>query len=95
MQSPTFVLVREYHGRYPLYHADLFRLETPQQLAEIGFDEFLDGRGVTAIEWARKIPDYLPESYLEVIVHVESESHRRLECVAHGQSYAALLEKLS
>jgi tRNA threonylcarbamoyladenosine biosynthesis protein TsaE len=59
--SPTFTLIHEYPGgRLPLFHFDLYRLETEDELLRIGFDDYLDAGGVLAIEWADKFPDLLP-----------------------------------
>jgi tRNA threonylcarbamoyladenosine biosynthesis protein TsaE len=59
--SPTFTLIHEYTGgRFPLYHIDCYRLETPEELLAIGLDEYLDGRGIVVIEWADKFPDLIP-----------------------------------
>ena len=59
--SPTFTLIHEYGGgRLPLYHVDCCRLESPEELLGIGLDDYLDGRGVLAIEWADKFPELLP-----------------------------------
>jgi len=49
--SPTFVIVNEYEGRAPLFHFDVYRLENEEELYEIGFEEYLSGRGVVMIEW--------------------------------------------
>ncbi len=58
VHSPTFTLVNEYlDGRLPLYHLDLYRLETPEQIAGAGLDEFLHPDGVTVIEWAERWPE--------------------------------------
>ena len=59
--SPTFTLIHEYPGgRLPLYHFDFYRLENEDEALRIGLDEYLDGDGVTAIEWADKFPALLP-----------------------------------
>jgi tRNA threonylcarbamoyladenosine biosynthesis protein TsaE len=56
--SPTFTLVNEYEGgRLRLFHLDLYRLETPKQIASAGLEEFLQPDGVTVIEWAEKLED--------------------------------------
>lgn len=55
VHSPTFTLVNEYlDGRLPLYHLDLYRLETPKQIVSAGLEEFLRSDGVTVIEWAER-----------------------------------------
>jgi len=58
--SPTFVLIREYQGRIPLYHIDLYRLASGMEIEMLGLEEYLDGDGVTAIEWAEKMEGSLP-----------------------------------
>jgi tRNA threonylcarbamoyladenosine biosynthesis protein TsaE len=59
--SPTFTLIHEYPGgRLPLFHFDLYRLETEDELLRIGFDDYLDSAGVLAIEWADKFPALIP-----------------------------------
>ncbi len=59
--SPTFTLLHEYEGgRLPLYHLDFYRLATPAEALALGLDEYLDGPGACAIEWADKFPDLLP-----------------------------------
>ena len=61
VQSPTFALVHEYTGgRLPLYHLDFYRLEQERELTGIGLDDYLDARGILAIEWADKFPGALP-----------------------------------
>jgi tRNA threonylcarbamoyladenosine biosynthesis protein TsaE len=61
--SPTFTLIHEYGGgRLPLYHADCYRLERPEELLGIGLDDYLDGRGVLVLEWADKFAELLPAS---------------------------------
>ena len=59
--SPTFTLVHEYTGgRLPVFHFDFYRLETAAETLALGLDEFLDGDGLTIIEWADKFPELLP-----------------------------------
>lgn len=60
--SPTFMIVQEYDGgRLPLYHFDVYRIEEPDEMAEIGFDEYIRGDGVCLIEWADRIAPLLPD----------------------------------
>jgi len=59
--SPTFTLIHEYpDGRLPLFHIDLYRLEDEDEVLGIGIDEYLDGDGVTVIEWADKFAELMP-----------------------------------
>lgn len=59
--SPTFTLVHEYTGgRLPVFHFDFYRLRTAAETLALGLDEYLDGPGLTVIEWADKFPELLP-----------------------------------
>ncbi len=61
--SPTFPLVHEYAGgRLMMYHFDFYRLDTPEQVTALGWDEYLDAGGVCVVEWADKFPELLPPS---------------------------------
>ena len=67
--SPTFTLVQVYEdGRLPLYHFDVYRIEDPDEMYEIGFDEYLFAEGVCLIEWGEKVREILPETtkYIEI-----------------------------
>jgi tRNA threonylcarbamoyladenosine biosynthesis protein TsaE len=58
--SPTFVLLKIYQGRLPVYHFDFYRLSAEEDLIELGFDEYLPGEGVAFIEWAERLPELIP-----------------------------------
>ncbi len=61
ISSPTFSIVQEYSGgRLPLYHFDFYRLESPHDLLDLGWDDYLDAGAITVIEWADKFPELLP-----------------------------------
>jgi tRNA threonylcarbamoyladenosine biosynthesis protein TsaE len=68
--SPTYTLIHSYQGRLPLHHVDAYRLEHPDQAKDVGLEEFLDGSGVTIIEWAENIQAYLPPEYLLIEIEV-------------------------
>lgn len=85
--SPSFVLVREYRGRVPLYHADLFRLEGLTDTGTVGLEEYFEAGGVTVIEWANRVPEVLPEDHLEIEFDLSGPSERRLRLVPHGKGY--------
>ena len=62
VQSPTFTIVREYRsGRMPLYHFDVYRIDDPDEMFEIGYEEYFYGDGLCVVEWADKIEELLPE----------------------------------
>ena len=79
--SPTFTIVCEYHeGRMPLYHFDVYRVFDPDELFEIGFEEYLFGQGVCLIEWADLVEDILPPLTIRVeIAYGESATERIYE----------------
>lgn len=61
VSSPTFTILQEYsEGRMPLYHFDAYRIEDPEEMDEVGFDDYIYGEGVCIIEWAGRIEEMLP-----------------------------------
>lgn len=74
VNSPTFTILQIYEeGRLPLYHFDVYRIEEPEEMEEIGFDDYLYGEGVCLIEWADQISDILPENYCHVRISRDLE----------------------
>jgi tRNA threonylcarbamoyladenosine biosynthesis protein TsaE len=62
VNSPTFTILQIYEdGRLPLYHFDVYRIEEPEEMDEVGFDDYIYGSGVCMIEWADQIREILPE----------------------------------
>ena len=66
--SPTFTIVNEYYGRLPLYHFDVYRISDPDEMYEIGYDEYVDGDGVCMVEWAELIEDLFPPEYIKITI---------------------------
>jgi len=79
--SPTFVLVREYRGRLPFYHIDLYRLSPGPEIALLGLGEYIDGEGVTAIEWAEKLAGSLPPRTIEISFAGRGETERGISII--------------
>jgi len=94
VQSPTFVLVRELAGRIPLFHIDLYRLETVAEITDLGLDEYFYGPGITVVEWADRGKGLLPAENLSIDILISSDSGRVLNLRPHGSRYAQLLAGL-
>lgn len=94
VSSPSFTLIQEYAGRIPLYHIDLYRLEHEEEAWELGLEEVMKGGGITAIEWAERIPSLLPEDLLRINIHSTGVKTRSIEITASGDRYAGLLREL-
>jgi tRNA threonylcarbamoyladenosine biosynthesis protein TsaE len=78
--SPTFTLINEYPGKETaLFHLDVYRLTGSGDLDEIGYGEYLTGRGVVVVEWAEKICDYIPDRALWVTLSYLDEDARKIE----------------
>ena len=69
VSSPTFTIVQIYEeGRLPFYHFDVYRIADPEEMYEVGFDDYIEGDGVCFIEWANLIDDLLPEERTEITI---------------------------
>lgn len=69
VNSPTFTILQVYEeGRLPLYHFDVYRIEDPEEMYEVGFDDYLYGQGVCLIEWAEQVAELLPQKRTEITI---------------------------
>lgn len=91
--SPTFTLVNEYAGTLPIAHFDLYRLDDPEELFDIGFEEYLDGRRVVLIEWPERAGGYLPENYLKITI-TGAGDQREITLEPVGLEYAGIDEEM-
>ena len=76
--SPTFTILREYKGLLPLYHFDVYRISDPDEMFDIGFSEYLDGSGVSVIEWAEKVEELLPKRRIDVLIKKIGNNKREI-----------------
>lgn len=91
VSSPTFVLIQEYRGRVLLVHADLYRIPGSEELHHIGFDEYLKGDAVLAVEWAERALDILPGDRLEIHLNHGGKYTRLARLTARGRRSRKLL----
>lgn len=91
--SPTFALVNEHPGRVPLLHADLYRINSPAEVAELGLDEAFD-RTAAVIEWIDRIPAAAPADHLRVTIEIATDGARHLTLQAGGPGAERLLQAL-
>jgi len=76
VSSPTFTLIHEYSPS--VFHIDLYRLDTPAQVATLGLDEIFDRRAVVLIEWGERFPELMPENRIEIRLRTTGESSREI-----------------
>jgi len=94
--SPSFVILREYHGQLPLYHIDFYRLDSIDEIADLGLDDYFYGDGVCAVEWAEKALQILPSDNLLIKLHYvpDSPAKRSICLEPQGERYLKLVEQL-
>ncbi|OEU60750.1 MAG: tRNA (N6-adenosine(37)-N6)-threonylcarbamoyltransferase complex ATPase TsaE [Desulfuromonadales bacterium C00003094] len=90
--SPSYTLMNAYQGRLELYHFDLYRLAEPDDLLELGMEEYLPGAGVAVVEWADLFTG-LAREYLAVHLSHQQADQRRIECRAVGAAAQILLQR--
>ncbi len=90
--SSTFNIIKEYNGELPLYHMDVYRVD--DNIDNLGIEEYFEKGGITIIEWADLIKDYLPEERLDIKFKVVDENTRILLIKAYGEEYVRACEDI-
>lgn len=75
--SPTFTVINEHRGARPLYHIDLYRLDSPDAALAIGFEDYMEADGVTAVEWAERAGDLIPADAIHIYFEAMVGSNER------------------
>ncbi len=89
--SPTFVIMREMHGRLPLYHVDLYRLDRIEETQDLGLDDYFKGRGICVVEWAEKAMTLMPREHLRIEISYVSDTERKIQLKPRGPRYEELI----
>jgi tRNA threonylcarbamoyladenosine biosynthesis protein TsaE len=92
--SPSFVVIRELHGRLPLYHIDFYRLDHLEEIAQLGLDDYLYGNGVCVVEWAEKGVGLLPQEHLLIEMSYLADTERSLKLKPSGKRYRQIVAQL-
>lgn len=96
VSSPTFVLIQEYTaGRRPIYHFDAYRIADDDEFLELGPEEYFDSNGVTFVEWADRVENCLPESYIQILVEHTGDHSRRYKITVIGSQFQNFLKILA
>lgn len=90
--SPTFTIIKEYDGKMPLYHMDVYKLDGNTE--GVGIEEYFEKNGIVIIEWAATIEDILPEERLDIKFKVIDDNKRTLVITPHGAKYEEICEVL-
>jgi tRNA threonylcarbamoyladenosine biosynthesis protein TsaE len=92
--SPTYTILNIYQGRIPLYHFDLYRLSGPEEVADLGFEEYFEGGGACLVEWAERLEGEVPEDCLTVTLSHQGPESRQVCFEGSGERSAGLLAAL-
>ncbi len=76
--SPTFTLIHEYMGRIPLYHFDVYRIGSIEEMEDLGYEEYFYGSGACIVEWASRIRELIPEDHLWIEIRTKGEHEREI-----------------
>lgn len=96
VSSPSFMIIQEYRGKYPVFHGDFYRVGSYQELEDIGWDEYFQRDGIMLIEWGNLIPEAIPANHLDVEIEQDLEADKRLfKFIAHGKRYKSVVEELA
>jgi tRNA threonylcarbamoyladenosine biosynthesis protein TsaE len=94
ISSPSFTLINEYVGKVRFYHIDLFRLKSEKEAEDLGLEEYFQGGGIAAIEWADKISSLLPEEILWITIRYIGKNTRSFEITGKGKRYLNLVDEI-
>ena len=92
INSPTFTIVKEYYGRYPLYHLDLYRLDGLG--SDFDLEEYFESDGITVCEWPNNVSEIIPNEYLLIEIFRKDNDSRLIKLTPYGDRYEKLVGDL-
>ena len=93
INSPTFTIVKEYHGKYDLYHLDLYRLDGLGD--DFDLEEYFTSEGICVCEWPYNVEEIIPSEYLRIDIYREEADKRRFELTPIGDRYIEIVRDLN
>ncbi|OHC04795.1 MAG: tRNA (adenosine(37)-N6)-threonylcarbamoyltransferase complex ATPase subunit type 1 TsaE [Planctomycetes bacterium RIFCSPLOWO2_12_FULL_40_19] len=90
--SPSFVLVKQYMGRVPIYHFDAYRLRSPDEMYDIDCVGFFWGNGISIVEWADKVMECLPDDFIKITIETVGQTSRYIHISYKGERYRNFME---
>lgn len=94
LTSPTFTIIKEYEGKLPFYHMDVYRIESEEDMYDLGYDEYIYSEGVTIIEWSHKIKNILPKNRINIEIQRVGDNQRILHITGSGITYDNIIKEL-
>lgn len=94
VHSPTFTLIHEHIGPTPLYHVDLYRLETEAEVDSLGIEEYIYSEGITIIEWADRMKSMLPPERLDIELKMTGDNDREMILETTSPRLQAIIEEI-
>lgn len=92
--SPTFNIIKEYLGRLPFYHMDVYRIESEDDMYDLGYDEYIYSEGVCVIEWSENIKGILPSDRVNINIDRIDDNRRMLNISGSGEVFENITEEL-
>lgn len=93
--SPTFTIIKEYEGRLPFYHMDVYRIDSEDDMYDLGYDEYIYSEGVTVIEWSKLIEGILPEERIKIEIKRINDTKREINIDGKGFIFEKLVSELN
>ena len=90
--SPSFVLVKQYMGRVPIYHFDAYRLRSPDEMYDIDCVGFFWGNGISIVEWADKVMECLPDDFIKITIETVGQTSRDIHISYKGERHRNFME---